>query len=312
MRPELSVIVPVFNEEAVLPQLFDRLYTALDAMRISYEILFVDDGSTDRSAALLREQYHRRPESTRVILLARNAGQHPAILEAFERAHGSLIITIDADLQNAPEDIPLVHASLQQGYDYVGTLRQGRHDPWWRRAASRTLNRIRARTTHIDISDQGCMLRGYSRSVVDAVNRCGEVAAFVPALAYACAARPTEIAVSHADRAAGRSKYSLLKLIRLNFDLMTGYSILPLQICSFAGVIIAAGSLCFVLYLVWRRLMIGPEAEGVFTLFAVMFFLIGVLLLGLGIVGEYVGRIYQQVRQRPRCVVASVLESPVE
>jgi len=305
---KLSVVVPVYNEELVLPLLFERLYPALDRLAISYELLFVDDGSTDRSVALLREQFARRPDTTRVIILANNAGQHMAILAAFERARGAQVVTIDSDLQNPPEEIGKVVAALDAGADYVGTIRSIRKDIWWRRTISRLLNYLRERTTRIHITDQGCMLRGYDRSVVDAINRCQEVNTFIPALASLFARRPTEIEVAHAERAAGISKYSLSRLVRLNFDLMTGFSLVPLQVFSLAGVTIAIGALAFVVFLFIRRLVVGPEVQGVFTLFGIAFFLIGVLLLGLGIVGEYVGRIYQEVRHRPRYMVAAVLE----
>ena len=308
MKTELSVVIPVFNEAAVLPMLFARLYPALDALGRHYEVIFVDDGSADGSVALLREQFTSRPLQTRVLILAHNAGQHAAILAGFSEARGSYVVTLDSDLQNPPEEIAAVVAALDQGFDCVGTIRKGRRDPWWRRAMSRMLNRIRERTTRIRITDQGCMLRGYQRPVVDAINRCREVSTFIPALAYIFARRPTEIEVSHAERAAGQSKYSLFSLIRLNFDLMTGFSLLPLQFFSLTGILIATISMGFVVYLLLRRLLIGPEAEGLFTLFALMFFVIGVLLLGLGVVGEYVGRIYQQVRQRPRYEIAEVLE----
>jgi len=177
---------------------------------------------------------------------------------------------------------------------------------------SRLINGIRERTTQIRITDQGCMLRGYHRTVVDAVNRCTEASTYVPALAYTFARHPVEIEVSHAERTVGQSKYSLLRLIRLNFDLMTGFSVAPLQFFSMTGIVIALLSLVFVLYLAIRRLVVGSEAEGVFTLFGIAFFLIGVALLGLGVVGEYVGRIYEQVRQRPRYTVAALLEEDPE
>jgi undecaprenyl-phosphate 4-deoxy-4-formamido-L-arabinose transferase len=170
------------------------------------------------------------------------------------------------------------------------------------------MNRVRERTTSIRITDQGCMLRGYHRSVVDAVNHCTEMSTYVPALAFTFARHPVEIEVAHAERTVGQSKYSLYRLIRLNFDLMTGFSVAPLQFFSMAGGVIALISLILVVYLAIRRLIVGPEAEGVFTLFGVAFFLIGVALIGLGVVGEYVGRIYEQVRQRPRYLVAAVLE----
>jgi undecaprenyl-phosphate 4-deoxy-4-formamido-L-arabinose transferase len=307
MKPAISVVIPVFNEQEGLPLLFDRLYPALDALGRSYEVVFVDDGSRDASVAELREQYQQRPDVTRVVVLARNAGQHLAILAAFAYTRGDYVITLDADLQNPPEEIGKLVAAMDAGADYVGTIRILRQDVLWRKAASRLMNRLREGTTSIRITDQGCMLRGYHRSVIDAVNHCTEVSTYVPALAYTFARHPVEIEVAHAERTVGQSKYSLLRLIRLNFDLMTGFSVAPLQFFSMAGIVIAFFSLVFVAYLAIRRLIVGPEAEGVFTLFGIAFFLIGMALLGLGVVGEYVGRIYEQVRQRPRYTVAAVL-----
>jgi undecaprenyl-phosphate 4-deoxy-4-formamido-L-arabinose transferase len=197
---------------------------------------------------------------------------------------------------------------MDEGYDYVGAVRAERHDTAFRRHASRLMNALRERTTRIKMTDQGCMLRAYSRDVVDTVNTCREINTFIPALAYTFAERPTEIEVVHEERAAGESKYSLYKLVRLNFDLVTGFTTLPLQLFSLSGIVISLLSLGFVLFLAIRRLVVGPEAEGVFTLFGIAFFLIGVTLFGIGLLGEYVGRIYEQVRQRPRYVIRTILE----
>ena len=165
--PDISVVIPVYNEEEGLPFLFERLYPALDALGRSYEVVFVDDGSRDRSVAELREQFQRRPDVTRVVVLARNAGQHLAILAAFQQSRGRYVITLDADLQNPPEEITRLVAAMDAGADYVGTIRVSRQDVLWRKAASRFLNRVREGTTSIHITDQGCMLRGYDRSVID-------------------------------------------------------------------------------------------------------------------------------------------------
>ncbi len=308
--PTLSVIIPVYNEEQALPLLFARLYPALDKLKLRYEILFINDGSTDKSAALLREQFERRPDVTRVVLFAGNYGQHMAIIAGFEHCRGETVVTLDADLQNPPEEIDNLLAAMQRGHDYVGTIRRLRRDSLFRRVASRLLNAARERTTHIKMTDQGCMLRAYSRAIVNAINHCREVNTFIPALAYTFAQNPVEIEVGHEERAAGESKYSLYQLIRLNFDLMTGFSIAPLQIFSLAGIVISVFALLFVIYLAIRRLfLVGPEAEGVFTLFGIAFFLIGIVLFGLGLLGEYVGRIYQQVRGRPRYLIQALLES---
>jgi undecaprenyl-phosphate 4-deoxy-4-formamido-L-arabinose transferase len=310
LAPDLTIVIPVYNEEQVLPRLFERLYPALDALGRSYEIIFVNDGSRDRSVALLRECFERRPDVTRVVLFAANFGQHRAILAGFAASRGRYVITLDADLQNPPEEIPRVLEQLDAGHDYVGTIRQQRKDVAWRRYASRFVNAVRERTTRVRISDHGCMFRGYARSVVEAVNQCSEYNTFVPALAYTFALRPVEIPIAHEDRGAGQSKYSLLQLMRLNFDLMTGFSTAPMQMFSVFGIGIAILSVLFVVFLAIRRLVVGPEAEGVFTLFAIAFFLIGVALFGVGLIGEYVSRIYDEVRHRPRYIVGAMLERP--
>lgn len=308
MNATVSVVIPCFNEEQGLASLFARLYPALDALGRTYEVVFVDDGSSDRTVAGLREQFNQRPDVTRVVVLTRNVGQHMAIMAGFAQSRGDYIVTLDADLQNPPEEIANIIAAMDAGADYVGTVRKNRHDVYWRKVASRMMNRFRERTTHIRITDQGCMLRGYDREIVDAINSCVEVSTFVPALGYTFARNPVEIEVGHAERAVGQSKYSLYSLIRLNFDLMTGFSVVPLQFFSMGGIVISLISLLGFIALLIRRLVHGSEAEGVFTLFAIAFFLIGVLLMGVGVVGEYVGRIYEQVRQRPRYTVAALLE----
>src|SRR3954469_25107459 len=166
---KLSVVIPVYNEEAGLAQLFARLYPALDGLNTPYEVIFVNDGSRDRSAALLREQFAKRPDVTRVVLLNGNFGQHMAVLAGFERVRGERVVTLDADLQNPPEEIAKLLAAMDAGHDSVGGVRTRREDAWWRRIASRAMNRIRERITRIRMTDQGCMLRAYSRDIVDAV-----------------------------------------------------------------------------------------------------------------------------------------------
>ncbi len=307
--PALSVIVPVYNEEDVLQALFDRLYPALDAMGEPYEIIFVNDGSRDRSSQMLAAQFRLRPDVTRVVLFNGNFGQHMAIMAGFEQVRGAITITLDADLQNPPEEIPRLVAAVRAGHDYVGTVRRQRNDTAFRRIASRLVNRLRESITRIQMTDQGCMLRAYDRALVDTLNACQEVNTFIPALAYTFAASPTEIEVGHEERFAGESKYSLYRLVRLNFDLVTGFSIVPLQWFSLIGMLLSlcAGALFFLLLL--RRFVLGAEVEGVFTLFALQFFLTGILLFGIGLMGEYVGRIQQEVRRRPRYRISAVLQS---
>ncbi len=306
--PKLSVVIPVYNEEDSLHALFARLYSALDALEQSYEVIFINDGSRDKSAAILADQYHARPDVTRVILFNGNFGQHRAILAGFAHSRGECIVTLDADLQNPPEDIRHLLAEFDKGHDYVGSIRRQRNDSWWRHAASRSMNRLRERITHIRMTDQGCMMRAYSRRIIDTINQCNEMHTFIPALAYSFAQNPTEIVIGHEERHAGESKYSVYTLIRLNFDLMTGFSVVPLQLFSMLGMLISLGSALLVGYLLIRRLIIGPEAEGLFTLFAITFFLLGIALFGIGLLGEYIGRIYHEVRDRPRYLIAGILQ----
>lgn len=309
IKPEVSVVIPVYNEELGLAQLFSRLYPALDKLNVSYEIIFINDGSSDRSAAMLREQFQARPDVTRVVLFKGNYGQHMAIMAGFEHCRGQRIVTLDADLQNPPEEIGALLAEMDKGHDYVGSIRKQRQDSLFRRYASKAMNRTRERITNIKMTDQGCMLRAYSRDIVLAINQTKDTSTFIPALAYSFSRRPVEIEVAHEERFAGESKYSLQQLIKLNFDLMTGFSTLPLRVFSLIGIVISVLSICFVIFLAIRRLVLGPEAEGLFTLFGIAFFLIGVTLFGIGLLGEYVGRIYDQVRLRPRYMIDAVLEN---
>ncbi len=312
MKPAISVVIPIYNEQAGLQALFNRLYPALDKLGESYEIVFVNDGSRDNSVSILAEQFRARPDVTRVVLFNGNYGQHMAILAGFEASRGEIMITLDADLQNPPEEIGNLVAKMREGYDYVGSIRRKRQDSAWRTYASKAMNHLRERITNIKITDQGNMLRAYGRNVIDLVNQCGEVNTFVPALAYRFARNPTEIVVEHEERAAGESKYSLYSLIRLNFDLVTGFSLVPLQFFSMFGILLSLASALLVVVLLVRRLFLGAEAEGLFTLFAIAFFFMGTILFGIGLLGEYIGRIFQQVRARPRYVVQTILEQPAD
>jgi undecaprenyl-phosphate 4-deoxy-4-formamido-L-arabinose transferase len=305
---ELSIVIPCYNEQEVLPSLFSRLHPALEGLGRSYEIIFVDDGSRDRTPGLLREQYLSCPEVTKVVYLRTNAGQHAAIMAGFAHSRGLNVITLDADLQNPPEEIPKLVAALEKGHDYVGTIRHQRKDSKWRDIVSKIINRVREKTTKIQMTDQGCMLRAYHRDIIEAILDSKENNTFIPALGYLFSSNPTEITVRHEARAAGQSKYPLYKLIHLNFDLMTSFSIVPLQVFSLIGMAISVISFLFVVYLAIRRLIVGPEVEGVFTLFGILFFLAGVILFGIGLLGEYIGRINVQVRDRSPYLVRSVLE----
>ena len=305
----LSVVIPVYNEELNLPTLFTRLYPVMDSLGRPYEVIFTNDGSADRSLALLRDQHARRPDVTRVIDFNANYGQHMAIMAAFERVRGQVIITLDADLQNPPEEIPKLLEKIDAGHDYVGGFRLDRRDSFFRKYASRLINVVREKTTSIEMTDQGCMLRAYKRPIIDAIVRSGAINTFIPALAYSFSGNPAEVGVKHEERHAGVSNYSLYKLIRLNFDLITGFSLAPLQMFTMFAMVCSAGSFVLVLILAGRRIIIGPEEGGTFTLLGIVIFLLSVAMVGIGLIGEYVGRSYQVVRARQRYHVREVLET---
>jgi undecaprenyl-phosphate 4-deoxy-4-formamido-L-arabinose transferase len=300
-RIDVSVLVPVLNEEESLQELNERLEATLESMGKAYEIIYVNDGSTDDTQKMI-EHFRQRNPRVKIIEFNRNYGQHMALFAAFERAAGRIMVTIDADLQNPPEEIPRLVEKAEEGYDVVATYRRGRQDSILRRWPSWIVNKITSRLVGAKLRDYGCMLRAYSREVIDSINLCQESSSFIPALANTYARRIVEIEVGHEERKRGVSKYSLFRLLRLNFDLMTGFSLLPIQVIGILGVLIALVGLIFALFLFIRRLIVGPESEGLFTLFAVLFFFMGIQIFALGVIGEYVGRIFQEVRRRPRFI----------
>ncbi len=308
LKPYISVVVPIYNESASLVELFTRLHATLDQLGRPYQLIAVNDGSQDDSWQLLRQLQQQRPDQVVIVDFVRNFGQHMAVIAGFMQVQGEIVVTLDADLQNPPEEIPKLVQLVEQGYDLVSGVRlYHRKDHWLRKWASILINYLRERITDIKMVDHGCMLRAYSLQLVKLMIASHESSIFIPALAYSYARRPTEIEVAHRERSHGKSRYSLYNLIRLNFDLMAGYSLVPIQIFSVIGCIISFFSILLVGYLLLRRLLIGPEVEGVFTLFALLFFLVGIVLLGIGIVGEYIGRIYKEVRGRQRFAVREII-----
>jgi undecaprenyl-phosphate 4-deoxy-4-formamido-L-arabinose transferase len=308
-KPEISIVIPVYHEQEVLEKLYARLMPVMDVLKKTYEIIFVNDGSRDKSEEILREFHNRRPDNIRVINFNTNYGQHMAIMAGFENVCGEKIITLDADLQTPPEEIPKFITAMNEGHDVVGGFREYRKDRIWRKFVSKLHNILRAYIIpQIKMKDEGCMLRAYKRNIVDLMVASGETKTFISALALIYAENPIDIPVKHELRGAGKSHYSFYKLIRYNFDLVTNFSLVPIQVFTLLGIVISFFSTILVIYMFIRRLVIGPEAEGVFTLFAILFLLVGICLLGLGILGEYIGRIYQEVLKRPRFVIKNIIE----
>lgn len=305
--PELSVVIPVYNEKNNLSELIDRCLSACKETGRSFEIILVDDGSKDGSRNTISQAADIHPEVI-AVLLNRNYGQHSAVFAGLDQSKGEIVVTLDADLQNPPEEIPNLVREMERGVDVVGTVRENRQDSIFRRGASALVNRIVQRTTGVMMHDYGCMLRAYRRSIVDAMLQCREHSTFIPILANTFAGSTAEIPVRHAPREKGESKYSFVKLISLQFDLLTSMSTFPLRLLSFMGAVIAMCGVGFGFLLMVLRFAYGAEwaAEGVFTLFSVLFIFIGAQFIGLGLVGEYIGRIYHDVRGRPRFFIQEI------
>jgi undecaprenyl-phosphate 4-deoxy-4-formamido-L-arabinose transferase len=307
--PSLSVVIPLYNEAENVEQLCARLLPVLRAMERSFEVILVDDGSRDGTLELLLEIRRANPEVV-VRSFARNFGQHAAVTAGFGAARGEFVVTLDADLQNPPEEIPRLVAEFDRGHDLVGTIRAARQDSWFRKRASAGVNRMTRRMSGINLHDFGCMLRGYDHEIAQKIAARREVRTFIPALGYLYAMNPVEIEVKHEARHEGKSKYSLLRLCRLHLDLMTGFSLAPLRLLFSVGLVVAAAGILFGVALLVMRLVQGPEwaAFGVFTLFAILFMFVGAQFIAFGLLGEYVGRIFVAVRDRPAYVLRDLPE----
>lgn len=302
MSMSVSIVIPVYNEVENIDVLVKRVTMACDLLPNEWEVVLVDDGSRDGSLEKLEAAAERHDGRIRAIILNRNYGQHAAIMCGFRHCRGDMMITLDADLQNPPEEIPRLVETMEQGNDVVGTIRMNRQDSFFRRFSSARINWMVKKSTGVGMSDYGCMLRAYRRPVVDAMLQCRERSTFIPVLANSFAKRAAEIEVTHAERAAGDSKYSLWKLVNLQFDLLTSMTTTPLRLLSWFGVAIAVGGVGFGVLLLAGRVLFGAEwaAEGVFTLFAILFIFVGAQFVGMGLLGEYLGRVYHDVRGRPR------------
>jgi undecaprenyl-phosphate 4-deoxy-4-formamido-L-arabinose transferase len=305
---KVSVVIPVYNEQECLSELLERTGAACRLLGRGYEIILVDDGSTDDSARMLLEAAEEEGGCVVAVLLNRNYGQHAAVMAGLSQAEGDLIITLDADLQNPPEEIPRLVSAAEQGCDVVGTVRDKRRDSWFRKACSRLINLMIRRATGKEMGDYGCMLRAYRRHIVDAMLECHERSTFIPILANTFARKTAEIKVSHSERKFGDSKYGLLKLINLMFDLITCLTTTPLRLLSVLGSAVAFAGFALAVTLIVLRCILGPgwAADGVFMLFAILFIFVGAQFIGLGILGEYIGRIYIDVRARPRYFIRQV------
>lgn len=308
----LSVVIPVYNEQESLHTLSDRLMPVLDKIGKPFEVIYTNDGSKDNSISILKDLQHKYPKNVRVIDFGSNYGQHMAIMAAFEQVRGEVVINLDADLQNPPEEIPKLLEKFEEGHDMVGSYRLKRKDHAWRHWGSRFANKVRFILTGTKMKDQGCMFRAYSRSIVDQIVSGTESSTFIPVLGWKLAQNPCEVGLRHDMRSQGDSKYGLYELIRVAIDLATNFSMVPIQFFTFFGMIVSGLSFLLVLYMLGRRILYGPEAEGLFTLIAIVIFLISVAIMGIGIIGEYVGRIYQALCRRRYSIRTIIQDKSLE
>ncbi|MCK4982447.1 MAG: glycosyltransferase [Victivallaceae bacterium] len=305
-----SVVVPVYNEEGCIQELIDRTLKACKETKMKFEIILIDDGSEDGTVEILQAASKKHDDIIISCILNRNYGQHNAIMAGFSIARGDLVVTIDADLQNPPEEIPRLVAKAEEGFDVVGTIRQNRQDTFFRRYASKIVNKVAQKATGVNMKDYGCMLRAYRINIVKAMLECRENSTFIPVLGNSFARYTCEIEVKHDERAVGDSKYSVWKLINLQFNLLTCMTTFPLRVLSIIGGLISGLGVLLGAYILIMRYFVMGEVwaqQGVFTLFAILFFICGFQVTALGIVGEYIGRIYTDVRARPRYFIEEIL-----
>jgi undecaprenyl-phosphate 4-deoxy-4-formamido-L-arabinose transferase len=304
--PELSIVIPLYRDEDALQAIFERCRPILDDLSGRGELVLVDDGGLDRStprAVALAEGY---PHSVTVVRLARNFGQHPAVFAGLAHARGERVVTLDSDLQYPPEEIPKLLSQLSPEYPVVSGYRADRRDPLVRRLITRALTRWLNSQTRTDLRDFGSMFRVYDRATVDLMLRFTERHRYAPAVVAWLGVPIREIPIAHAPRGAQGSRYRIATLIEMLLDLITGYSVFPLRILTFVGLLASAagflGTLMFAVY----RVAVGAGVSGTVSAFALVFALLGVQLLIVALVGEYVGRIYTEAKGRPYYVVGEL------
>jgi glycosyltransferase involved in cell wall biosynthesis len=311
MSEKISIIVPVYNERDNLGPLLEAILQAMDPTGEDYEVLFVDDGSTDGSAEYLETLPSVNPR-IRVIRFRRNFGQTAAMAAGFDYATGSILVPIDADLQNDPRDIPAVLDKLREGYDVVSCWRKERQDPWLtRRLPSRVANGLISRISGVHLHDYGCTLKGYRREVVEHIRLYGEMHRFIPIYASWAGAKVAEIPVRHHPRSRGASKYGLSRTFRVLMDLITvkmlgSYSTKPMYFFGGAGLLSCAAGFLFALVTLFEKYWQGVKAHrNPLLLLAVLLFLVGVQFVLMGFVAELVIRTYFESQGKAPYIIRS-------
>ncbi len=312
---DLSVVIPLFNEAENIPELFSQLKRALEGLGRSYEIIVVDDGSTDGSFDILK-QLHASDPHLKVIRFRRNFGQTPAFAAGFDLAQGDWVITMDADLQNDPADIPMLVAKAEEGYDVVSGWRVNRQDPFLnRRLPSMMANWLISEVTGVHLHDYGCSLKAYRREVIKNIKLYGELHRFVPAIASWLGIAVAEVPVHHHPRRFGRSKYGISRTIRVLLDLLTvrfllSYSTRPIHIFGALGLLTAGVGGILGLYLSYVKLILGQDIGGrPLLMLAILLVVVGVQFVTMGLLGELVVRTYYESQNRPIYAVREILDA---
>ena len=315
MSTDISVVIPLYNEAPTVGELYDELTATLDAVGRSYELILVDDGSTDETYQLLSE-LHAKDRRVSVVRLRRNFGQTAAFAAGFSQALGRYIITLDGDLQNDPRDIPAMLGRLDEGYDIVCGWRRTRKDPWLtRRVPSMIANWLISVTTGVKLHDYGCSLKAFQAEVVKPLRLYGEMHRFLPAIASEQGVRIDEMVVNHRPRRSGRSKYGLSRTIRVVFDLVTvkfllSYSTRPLQMFGPPGFVLGVVGAIITAYLGYIRLFGGQAiANRPLLLLGILMVFTGMQLITVGLLAELQARTYHESQGKPIYVIRDVLES---
>ncbi len=317
-QPDLSVVVPIYNEVESLPSLIEAIATTLNSTGLDYELILVDDGSTDGSSLLLKQQAQHHPY-LRGILLRRNYGQTAAMAAGFNFARGSAIVSLDGDLQNDPADIPLLLAKLEEGYDLVSGWRQNRQDAALTRLLpSKIANWLIGKITGVKIHDYGCSLKAYRSELLADMNLYGELHRFLPALAFIEGARITELPVRHHPRRHGSSKYGLGRTFRVLMDLFTVFFMKkfltrPMHVFGSMGMISLLSGMGLGVYLTFLKLGLGKDiGDRPLLILAVVLLLTGVQLFCFGLLGELLMRTYHESQGRPIYRVREIIEGSVK
>jgi glycosyltransferase involved in cell wall biosynthesis len=313
---DVSVVVPLYNEAENIPDLISSITAAMHGFTESYEIVLVDDGSTDNSFVLLKSLAQRDPH-IRLIRFGINYGQTAALAAGFHHAKGKVIVTMDADLQNDPSDIPLLMEKIQEGYDVVSGWRKERHDSFWsRRLPSVAANRVISYITGLKLRDYGCTLKAYRREIIRHIQLYGEMHRFIPALARWAGASVTEIVVKHHPRTKGQSKYGLSRTLRVMLDLfvvkfLMTYSTQPIQIFGGLGLLCLFLSFLTFAVVLGLRIFAGVDMSGNPLLYASFTgIMLSVMLLLMGLNAELQARTYHESQKKPIYVVREIVHFP--